>query len=116
MLGEFRARRDLVVNGLNALPGVSCRVPHGAFYAFPNVAAVPLSADVLAERLLSEAGVALLSGTAVGAAGGKHPRRSDAAPPPPLGGGDEGVRRVLRGAAPAFPRHPPTPPAPAPTA
>jgi aspartate aminotransferase len=76
MVAEFRARRDLVVAGLNALPGVSCRVPHGAFYAFPNVARVPLDADTLAERLLDEAGVALLSGTAFGAAGENHLRLS----------------------------------------
>jgi aspartate aminotransferase len=76
MLAEFRARRDLVVSGLAALPGVSCRVPHGAFYAFPNVAALPLGADALAERLLEEAGVALLSGTAFGRAGEGHMRLS----------------------------------------
>jgi aspartate/methionine/tyrosine aminotransferase len=55
---------------------VSCRVPHGAFYAFPNVEAVPLPADVLAQRLLDEAGVALLAGTAFGAAGEGHLRLS----------------------------------------
>ncbi|MEA2382698.1 MAG: aspartate aminotransferase [Solirubrobacteraceae bacterium] len=76
MRAEFRARRDLVVAGLSALPGVSCRVPHGAFYAFPNVEAVPLRADALADRLLDEAGVALLSGTAFGAAGESHLRLS----------------------------------------
>jgi aspartate/methionine/tyrosine aminotransferase len=76
MRAEFRARRDLVVAGLAALPGVTCRVPHGAFYAFPNVEAVPLPADVLADRLLDEAGVALLSGTAFGAAGLGHLRLS----------------------------------------
>jgi aspartate/methionine/tyrosine aminotransferase len=76
MLAEFRARRELVVTGLTALPGVTCRVPHGAFYAFPNVESLPLSADVLAERLLEEAGVALLSGTAFGAAGENHLRLS----------------------------------------
>jgi aspartate aminotransferase len=76
MRTEFRARRDLVVAGLAALPGVSCRVPHGAFYAFPNIEAVPLRADALAHRLLDEAGVALLSGTAFGAAGENHLRLS----------------------------------------
>jgi aspartate aminotransferase len=76
MRAEFRARRDLVVAGLAALPGVTCRVPHGAFYAFPNVEAVPLQTAVLAERLLDEAGVALLSGTAFGAAGEGHLRLS----------------------------------------
>ena len=66
MVEEFRARRGLVVEGLNALPGVSCRVPRGAFYAFPNVAEVSLETDVLADRLLVEAGVAVLAGSAFG--------------------------------------------------
>jgi aspartate/methionine/tyrosine aminotransferase len=66
MVEEFRARREIVVEGLNGLPGVSCRVPRGAFYAFPNVSEVPLAADVLADRLLQEAGVAVLAGSAFG--------------------------------------------------
>ena len=69
MLGEFKRRRTLVVEGLNALAGVTCRVPRGAFYAFPNVSETPLPADELASRLLTEAGVALLSGTAFGRVG-----------------------------------------------
>jgi len=69
MVEEFRSRRELVVAGLNELPGVSCRVPRGAFYAFPNVAEVPLDADVLADRLLQEAGVAVLAGSAFGRVG-----------------------------------------------
>jgi aspartate aminotransferase len=69
MMEEFRRRRDLVVGGLNELPGVSCRTPRGAFYAFPNVAAVPLPAEELAARLLDEAGVALLAGSAFGEVG-----------------------------------------------
>ena len=69
MVEEFRGRRELVVAGLNALPGVSCRVPRGAFYAFPNVADVPLDADVLADRLLQDAGVAVLAGSAFGRVG-----------------------------------------------
>jgi len=76
MRAEFRARRDLVVAGLAAMPGVTCRVPHGAFYAFPNVTGVPLPTEALADRLLDEAGVALLSGTAFGAAGEGHLRLS----------------------------------------
>jgi aspartate aminotransferase len=99
MLGEFRARRDVVVDGLNALPGVSCRVPHGAFYAFPNVAGVPLAADALAERLLDEAGVALLSGTAFGAAGENHLRLSYATSRPRLEEGLERMGRFLEGLA-----------------
>jgi len=66
MVEEFRARRELVVAGLNELPGVSCRTPRGAFYAFPNVSGVPVDADELADRLLQEAGVAVLAGSAFG--------------------------------------------------
>jgi aspartate/methionine/tyrosine aminotransferase len=76
MLREFRARRDLLVAGLNRLPGVSCRTPRGAFYAFPNVAGVPLATDDLADRLLEEVGVAVLSGTAFGRATEHHLRLS----------------------------------------
>jgi len=76
MMDEFRRRRTLIVDGLRSLPGVSCRVPAGAFYAFPNVAGVPLPAPVLASRLLDEAGVALLAGTAFGEVGRENLRVS----------------------------------------
>ena len=76
MLAELRRRRDLIVAGLAALPGVSCRMPKGAFYAFPNVAAVPLPAEELARRLLDEAGVALLAGSAFGPGGAANLRVS----------------------------------------
>jgi aspartate/methionine/tyrosine aminotransferase len=76
MVAEFAARRDLVVEGLNALPGVSCLSPRGAFYVFPNVADTPVSAEELADRLLEEAGVAVLAGTAFGAQGADHLRLS----------------------------------------
>jgi aspartate/methionine/tyrosine aminotransferase len=79
MQAEFRVRRDQVVAGLNALPGVSCRTPQGAFYAFPNVAGVPVAPDELAARLLDEAGVAVLAGSAFGRAGADHLRLSYAA-------------------------------------
>jgi aspartate/methionine/tyrosine aminotransferase len=76
MLTEFRARRDLIVAGLNELPGVECIAPQGAFYAFPRVAGTGLSADALADLLLQEAGVACLSGTAFGRHGEGHLRFS----------------------------------------
>ena len=76
MVAEFAARRDLVVDGLNALPGVSCLSPRGAFYVFPNVADAPIGAEELADRLLQEAGVAVLAGTAFGAQGAEHLRLS----------------------------------------
>ena len=66
MVAEFRRRRDALVPALNALPGVRCVLPEGAFYAFPNVSALPLPAAELADRLLEEAGVAVLAGTAFG--------------------------------------------------
>jgi aspartate/methionine/tyrosine aminotransferase len=76
MVEEFRARRALVVAGLDALPGFTCRMPRGAFYAFPNVSAVPLAADELADRLLQEAGVAVLAGSAFGRQGAHNLRIS----------------------------------------
>jgi aspartate/methionine/tyrosine aminotransferase len=76
MVAEFEARRDLIVAGLNELPDVSCRSPRGAFYVFPNVADVPIGAETLADRLLEEAGVAVLAGTAFGAEGAGHLRLS----------------------------------------
>ena len=66
MVAEFRRRRDYLVPALNAIPGVTCVEPGGAFYVFPNVAGVPMPADELAERLLDEAGVAVLAGSAFG--------------------------------------------------
>ena len=76
MMEEFRARRELIVTGLNELPGVSCRTPRGAFYAFPNVSRVPLPPDELADRLLEEAGVAVMAGSAFGRFGSDNLRLS----------------------------------------
>src|SRR6202022_2765216 len=64
MVEQFRGRRDLVVDGLNAIPGVRCQRPEGAFYAFPNIEGTGFDEHELADRLLSEAGVAVLPGTA----------------------------------------------------
>jgi len=76
MVSEFRCRRDFLVPALDAIPGVRCIEPGGAFYAFPNVSAVPLDTDELARRLLEEAGVALLAGSSFGARGSGHLRIS----------------------------------------
>jgi aspartate/methionine/tyrosine aminotransferase len=54
---------------LNRIPGVSCQLPAGAFYAFPNISATGLKSDVLANLLLNDAGVAVLPGTAFGKLG-----------------------------------------------
>jgi aspartate aminotransferase len=66
MVEEFRRRREFIVAGLNDLAGVSCVEPAGAFYAFPNITGTGLTSAELASRLLTEAGVAALSGTAFG--------------------------------------------------
>lgn len=66
MLAEFRRRRDVIVEGLNRLPGVRCRRPAGAFYAFPNIEGTGIDCEVLASRLLEERGVACLAGTCFG--------------------------------------------------
>jgi aspartate aminotransferase len=76
MVAEFRVRRDLVVDGLNALPGVSCRTPAGAFYVFPDISGSGLTGGQLADRLLHEAGVCVLAGTAFGGVGNNHIRIS----------------------------------------
>jgi aspartate/methionine/tyrosine aminotransferase len=69
MVAEFKRRRDLLVDGLNRLPGVRCRRPRGAFYVFPNITGTGRPSAEVAERLLQEAGVAVLSGAAFGAHG-----------------------------------------------
>ena len=69
MVAEFKRRRDLLVDGLNRLPGVTCKRPRGAFYVFPNITRTRRKSSEVAERLLQEAGVAVLSGTAFGAHG-----------------------------------------------
>jgi len=66
MVQEFRKRRDIIVKGLNEIPGVSCKLPAGAFYAFPNIKSFRRPAKEIADYLLNEAGVAALSGTAFG--------------------------------------------------
>ncbi|MGA2983865.1 MAG: pyridoxal phosphate-dependent aminotransferase [Terriglobia bacterium] len=66
MREEFRRRRAVIVDGLNGIPGFSCRQPHGAFYAFPNIRQTGKSSRALADALLAEAGVACLWGTAFG--------------------------------------------------
>jgi aspartate aminotransferase len=76
MVAEFKRRRDLVVEGLNRLPGVSCRSPRGAFYAFPNVKALKRPSAEVAELLLNEAGVAVLGGSAFGEYGEGYLRLS----------------------------------------
>jgi aspartate aminotransferase len=66
MVAEFRRRRDIIVAGLNDIPGINCLEPQGAFYVFPNITGTGQTAAQLQARLLAEAGVAALGGTAFG--------------------------------------------------
>jgi aspartate/methionine/tyrosine aminotransferase len=79
MVAAFAARRAAIIPALASLPGISCRMPGGAFYAFPNVTAVGLDARTLQARLLEEAGVATLAGTSFGTLGEGYLRLSYAA-------------------------------------
>jgi aspartate/methionine/tyrosine aminotransferase len=76
MAAEFDARRKIVVEGLNRLPGVSCATPKGAFYAFPNVARTGWKAKPLASSLLEDAGVAVIGGPDFGVLGEGYMRVS----------------------------------------
>jgi aspartate aminotransferase len=69
MVAEFEKRRSVIVEGLNRMPGVTCREPAGAFYAFPNVTGLGLPSATVADHFLHEAGVACLDGVGFGAAG-----------------------------------------------
>lgn len=81
MVAEFKKRRDVLVDGLNGIPGVSCLKPAGAFYAFPSVKDLPLSCEELASYLLEEGGVAVLAGSSFGEFGAGYLRLSYANSP-----------------------------------
>ena len=76
MIAEFDKRRKVVVEGLNKLPGVSCAIPKGAFYAFPNVKRTGWKAKALASSLLEDAGVAIIGGPDFGILGEGYVRLS----------------------------------------
>ena len=76
MVAAFRRRRDLIVDGLNGIPGITCLRPDGAFYVFPNITGTGLSSKAFADRLLEEHGVAALAGTSFGEHGEGYLRLS----------------------------------------
>jgi aspartate aminotransferase len=88
MVAAFERRRDLIVSGLNAIPGISCLSPKGAFYVFPNISGTGRSSKAFADTLLEEHGVAALSGTAFGVHGEGYLRLSYA-------NSEENLRRAL---------------------
>ncbi|MBA3307058.1 MAG: pyridoxal phosphate-dependent aminotransferase [Chloroflexi bacterium] len=97
MVEEFRARRELIVHGLDAIPGIRCLKPHGAFYVFPNVSGTGMTGPQMADRLLSEAGVACLAGTAFGQVGRDHLRVSYANSRENIGRALERIAQVVAG-------------------
>jgi aspartate aminotransferase len=76
MVAEFRRRRDVIVDALNGIPGISCHRPAGAFYVFPDITATGWNERELASTLLDEVGVAVLPGTTFGPLGAGHIRLS----------------------------------------
>jgi len=69
MIAQFKERKSVIVDGLNALPGISCRTPKGAFYVFPNIKETGLTSEEAENKFLNDAGVACLKGTSFGANG-----------------------------------------------
>jgi len=95
MVQEFHRRRDVFVDGLNNIPGIHCLKPLGAFYLFPNVTGTGLRSGQFADRLLTEAGVATLAGTAFGKYGEGYIRLSFANSLPNLESALERIRTFV---------------------
>ena len=95
MVKAFRSRRDILIKGLNELPGVTCVTPEGAFYAFPNVSKVTSDDKKLAAFFLEEGGVACLGGSCFGAAGAGYLRFSYATSEAAIQMGLERMRDAL---------------------
>jgi aspartate aminotransferase len=93
MVGEYRARREIFVAGLNGVPGFRCVSPEGAFYAWVNVAGTGLRAEEVARLLLEEGGVAAIAGGAFGAGGREYLRFSLVSAPEQL---REALRRIAK--------------------
>jgi aspartate aminotransferase len=93
MTGRYRARRDALVSALNAIPGIRCDLPQGAFYAFPNIAGTGLSSMAFTDRLLDAEAVAVTPGNAFGPGGEGYVRLSYANSDEMLA---EGARRIKR--------------------
>ena len=95
MVAEFRRRRDVIVAGLNAIPGITCRNPLGAFYVFPNITGTGMTSRECADFFMQEAGVACLSGRSFGVHGEGHVRMSYANSVENIEKAIERIRRTL---------------------
>jgi aspartate/methionine/tyrosine aminotransferase len=89
MVAEFKRRRDVLVDGLNSIPGITCPLPMGAFYAFPNISGTGLTSQEFETELLQEAGVSALAGTSFGEFGEGYARFSFA-------NSQDNIREALR--------------------
>lgn len=76
MVAEFKKRREVIVDGLNSIRGITCKEPHGAFYVFPNITETGMDSRKLGDHLLYNAGVAVLPGTSFGQYGEGYLRLS----------------------------------------
>jgi len=95
MVAEFKKRRDVIVKGLNDIPRISCLLPKGAFYVFPNVKKIGWESKKLADALLNEAGVAVLTGTSFGKFGEGYLRISYANSIENINKGLERIRKFV---------------------
>ena len=95
MVAEYKRRREMVVAGLNAIPGLSCATPGGAFYTFPNFKRYGLSSLQMADYLLERAGVALAPGSGFGVTGDGYLRLCYAASRETLAEGLARIRKAL---------------------
>jgi len=69
MMSEYKSRRDILVSGLNSIPGITCHTPGGAFYAFPNISSFGMSSEEFCDYMLEKAGIAILPGSCFGSQG-----------------------------------------------
>ena len=88
MVAEFKVRRDLLVDGLNAIDGITCKRPRGAFYVFPNISSLGLTSKQVEQKLLDDFNVAALAGTSFGKYGEGYLRFSYA-------NSQENIRKAL---------------------
>ena len=97
MVADYQNRRDVIVDGLNAIPGFLCQKPQGAFYAFPNIKGTGMKSGELADLILEKAGVALLPGSSFGRHGEGYLRLSYANSIENIRKGLERIKSVLKG-------------------
>ncbi len=97
MMTAFAERRNVIVQGLNDIPGMSCRMPGGAFYAFPNITATGHTSMELQQGLLEQAGIATIAGTSFGAYGEGYLRFSYASSVENIQGALHRIAELLAG-------------------